>query len=173
MTGGSDGEAGDEGAAGEPAGREGTDLARADATGAPFEDLVDRLPVDGSAPGGDPFDRLGSGRDRPPADGLWERVEQAVREPTGGADRIEPASTASTRVDGFFPSYPSRSVFVGHGLVTASGLSLGVAIYLFAVTGTVPEHLWILALPFAVVGIIGLLPILSWRLGIWRPRELK
>lgn len=103
---------------------------------------------------------------------LWGRLATGEVEGRGASHDNRGVTGPSNSPRGKILSYPSPFVFLIHSTLTGLTLAASIILYLSTEVGVLPEHLWVLALPFFIIGLLGAVPILSRWLRIWQPQEL-
>lgn len=133
----------------------------------PLADLSDlirrRSPV---TPQSDPWERFDS---PPPTDTMWERLES--RSPTTSESPSDgiPALQGRTPVS---PLNSPKEVIVAHALFTTAALLVALAVFVAAFVRFIPERFWLLSLPIFAISVIGFVPVIAWKIGIWNPEQL-
>lgn len=102
---------------------------------------------------------------------VWERLESGVQPDASGVIELESLRPTPSRTGR--ASYPSMFTLAMHEFTTLVALVAGVVLYIGATQGLFADRLWLLSLPFFVVGLLGALPIVSRWLRIWEPDELR
>ncbi len=100
-----------------------------------------------------------------------EELDRPVAESSRTSPSVHTTPTNSETGRRWFPTYPSRSVYVIHGVLTTIIFIASFGIYVGAVLSLIPRHLWIVSLPFFALGVFFLTPLFAWSLGIWNPTK--
>lgn len=100
-----------------------------------------------------------------------EKVDRSVPDAASMGPSVQSMPTENEPERRWIPSYPSQSVYVFHGVLTALIFIASFGIYVGAVLSLIPRHLWIVSLPLFALGVFFLTPIFAWSLGIWNPKE--
>lgn len=59
-----------------------------------------------------------------------------------------------------------------HGYILSIIFLTGAAIYTATAIGILPRQYWLLSFPLFIVGIILIIPVIAWEVGIWDPRQI-
>lgn len=59
-----------------------------------------------------------------------------------------------------------------HGYILSIIFLIGAAIYTATTIGYLPRQYWLLSFPFFILGIILIIPVIAWEVGIWDPRQI-
>lgn len=137
-----------------------------EAAGEPLDRLAEEVAQRRTGEGGSVYDEAAEGR----AD-VWERLESGVQPGASGTIELESLQPTPSRTGR--ASYPSWFTLAMHEFMTLIALVAAVGIYVGARQGLLASRLWLLSLPFFVVGLLGALPIVSRWLRIWEPDELR
>lgn len=137
-----------------------------EAAGEPLERLAEEVARRRAGGGGSFYDEAAEGR----AD-VWERLESGGQPDASGAIELESLQPTPSRTGR--ASYPSMFTLAMHEFMTLIALVAGVGLYVGATQGFIASRLWLLSLPFFVVGLLGALPIVSRWLRIWEPDQLR
>lgn len=132
----------------------------------PLERLAEEVARRRTGESGSFYEEAAEGR----AD-VWERLSSGDQPEASGAIELESLQPTPSRTGR--ASYPSMVTLLIHEFITLLALVVGAGIYVGATQGLLAERLWLLSLPFAVVGLLGALPIVSRWLRIWEPDELR
>ncbi len=100
-----------------------------------------------------------------------EALDRPVAEMSSPSQSVQTTPTSTETGRRWFPTYPSRSVYVIHGVLTTIIFTASFGIYVGAVLSLIPRHLWIVSLPLFALGVFFLTPMISWSLGIWNPTK--
>ncbi|MFB6352977.1 MAG: hypothetical protein ABEJ92_02725 [Halobacteriales archaeon] len=104
---------------------------------------------------------------------VWARLAADQRAQADRPRRAEPvADTGGAGTPGT-PVYPTQLAFTLHTAGTVGALAMSVGLYVAATRGPLPERWWVLAIPFLGFGVIGVVPLLSRWLKLWKPEELR
>lgn len=63
-------------------------------------------------------------------------------------------------------------VLATHGFVTFGLIGLGIGVMATAVASVIPTPFWLFSLPLLLTGLVGVLPIAAWILGVWDPQRI-
>lgn len=133
----------------------------------PLADLSDhirsRTPASSKS---DPWDRFET---PPPSATMWERLEHSSPVGKGSSDGL-PAPSKRSPVT---PLQSSSPLIVAHAWITVAVLVVALGVYVAAFVQLIPERFWLLSLPLFAISVVGFVPILAWKTGIWDPEALE
>lgn len=135
-------------------------------SGKPLERLAEEVARRRAGEGGTFYEEAAEGR----AD-VWERLSSGAQPDASGAIELESLRPTPSRTGR--ASYPSKLTLAVHEFITLIAIVAGVGLYAGSAQGLIAERLWLLSIPFFVVGLLGALPIVSRWLRIWEPDELR
>lgn len=135
-------------------------------SGKPLERLAEEVAQRRAGEGGMSYGEAAEGR----AD-VWERLSSGGQPDTSGEIELESLQPTPSRTGR--ASYPSMFTLAMHEFTTLVALVAGVVLYVGATQGLIAQRLWLLSLPFIVIGVLGALPIVARWLRIWEPDELR
>lgn len=104
---------------------------------------------------------------------VWARLAADERAQADRPRRAKPEADAGAAGTPGTPVYPTQLAFTLHTAGTVGALVAAVGLYVAATQGPLPERWWVLAIPFLGFGVIGVVPLLSRWLKLWKPEELR
>lgn len=104
---------------------------------------------------------------------VWARLAADERAQADRPQRADPVADAGGAGTPGTPVYPSALAFTLHTAGTVMALVAAVGLFVAATRGPLPERWWVLAIPLLGFGVIGVVPLLSRWLKLWKPEELR
>lgn len=115
-------------------------------------------------------------------DFVWDHFSDTIESPTTISAETDTPDESQT-VHSLDREYTKSSVPAGvgglslhgqilHGYILSIIFLTGAAIYTATSIGILPRQYWLLSIPLFAIGIILIIPVIAWEIGLWDPRQI-